>query len=145
MASQQKHLQQTKAQHMNAWNKQWKGYQKQVIKSSIAQMALLDKKQLKTHSLLKKAKSALATQIRTRKIGLADFLHKHHVPGIISPACSCGWHKQTPKHVIMFCRLTNSRRAMFYKAGINSYQALTESPKPLKLLTAWLMKLGILI
>ena len=144
MASQQKHLQQTKAQHMNAWNEQWKGYQKQVIEPSIAQMAPLDKKQLKTHSLLKKAESALATQIRTGKIGLADFLHKRRVPGITSPACPCGWHRQTPEHVIMFCRLTNGRRAMFYEAGTNSCQALTKSPKLLKSLTIWLMKSGIL-
>ena len=144
MTSQWKHLQRIKVQHMNAWNKQWKGYQKQVIKPSIAQMAPLDKKQLKMHSLLKKAKSALATQIRTGKIGLANFFHKRCVPGITSPACPCDWHRQTLEHVIMFCRPTNDRRVMFCKAGTNSYQALTESPKLLKSLIAWLMKSGIL-
>lgn len=144
MTSQRKHLQQTKLQHTNAWNDRWKAYQNQVIEPSIAQMAPLNRNRLKTHSLLKKAESALATQIRTGKIGLADFLYKRRVPGITSPACPCGWHRQTPEHVIMFCRLINGRRAMFCEAGTNSYQALTESPKPLKSLTAWLMKSGTL-
>ena len=44
----------------------------------------------------------------------------------------------------MFCRLVNGRKAMLCEAGTNSYQALTELPKPLKMLTAWLMKLGML-
>ena len=142
--AQRKHFQQMKAQHANNWSESWKTYQNSTIEPSIAQKAFLDKKRLKIHTLLKKAESSLATQIRTGKIGLADFLHKHRVPGITSPACPCGWHRQTPEHVIMFCRLIKGRRAMFREAGTNSYQTLTESPKPLKLLTAWLMKSGTL-
>ena len=143
-ASQQKHLQQIKVRHTNAWINSWKTYQNRVMEPSIAQAAPLDRKRLKVQSLLKKAESALATQIRTGKIGLADFLHKRRVPGVTSPACSCGWHRQTPEHVIMFCRLISGRNAMLREAGTNSYQALTESPKTLKTLTAWLMKLGML-
>ena len=143
-ASQQKHLQQIKVRHANAWINSWKTYQNRVMEPSIAQAAPLDRKRLKVQSLLKKAESALATQIRTGKIGLADFLHKRRVPGVTSPACSCGWHRQTPEHVIMFCRLISGRKAMLRAVGTNSYQALTESPKPLKTLTAWLMKSGML-
>lgn len=119
-----------------------KTYQNNVIEPSIAQAALLDKKWLKTHSLLKKAKSTFATQIQTGKIGLANFLHKHQVSGITSPVCPCGWHKQTLEYVIMFCRLISSKKAMFYEISTNSYQAFIDLPKPLKMLTAWLMKLG---
>ena len=43
------------------------------ISRLIAQTAPLDKNRLKIHSLLKKAESALATQVRTGMIGLADF------------------------------------------------------------------------
>ena len=85
MASQRKHLQQMKLQHTSAWTDSRKTYQQQLIEPSIAQTASLDKKRLKLHSLLKKAESALATQIRTGKIGLADFLHNRRVPGITSP------------------------------------------------------------
>ena len=144
-ASQRKHFQLIKVLHTDTWSSSWKTYQNCVIEPSIAQMTPLNKKRLKIHSLLKKAESALATQIRTGKIGLAEFLHKSRVPRITSPACPCGKHKQTPEHVIMFCRLMKSDRdLMFRDAGTRSYQALTESPKPLKSLTAWLMKSGIL-
>lgn len=43
--------------------------------------------------MLAKAESALAAQIRTEKIGLANFLHRHHEPTVTSPACPCGWHR----------------------------------------------------
>ena len=99
------------------------------------------KKRLKIHTQLKKAESA---QIRTGKIGLADFLYKRRVPSVTSPACSCGWHRQTPEHVIMFCRLIDNREQMFRAAGTSDYQQLTKSSKTLKILTAWLMKTGFL-
>ena len=88
--AQWKHFQQMKAQHANNWSKLWKTYQNSTIEPSIAQKASLDKKQLKIHTLLKKAKSSLATQIRTGKISLADFLHKRRISGITSPACPYG-------------------------------------------------------
>lgn len=88
--------------------------------------------------MLKKAESALANQIRTEKIGLADFL------SFISLACPCGWHRQTPKHVIMFCNLLRGRELMLREAGTNNYRLLTEAPKSLKALTAWLMRSGLL-
>ena len=89
----------------------------------------LSKKRLKIYTQLKKAESALTTQIRTGKIGLADFLYKRRVPSVTSPACSCGWHRQTSEHVIMFCRLIGNREQMFRAAGTSDYQQLTESSK----------------
>ena len=71
--SQRKHLQLLKLQHTKAWIDSWMTYPNRVIEPSIAQAAPLDKKWLKIHLPLKKAESALATQIRTGKIGLADF------------------------------------------------------------------------
>ena len=132
--AQRKHFQQMKARHANTWGESWKTDQNSTIEPSIAHMAFLDKIRLKIHAPLKKAESALATQIRAGKIGLADFLYKRRVPGITSPACPCGWHRQTPEHVIMFCRLMSDRDSMFREAGTESYQALTESPKPLRAL-----------
>lgn len=44
----------------------------------------------------------------------------------------------------MFCRLMSDREVMFRDAGTKNYRVLTESPKPLKLLTGWLMKSGML-
>ena len=115
--SQRKHLQQIKVRHANAWTDSWKTYQNRVIEPSMAQTASLDKKSAEIHSLLKKAESVLATQIRTGKICLADFLRKRRVPGLTSPACPCDWHRQTLEHVIMFCRLMSDRNLMFCESG----------------------------
>ena len=137
-------MQTIKARQMKVWNDSWCAYQNRVIEPSIAQSVPLSKKRLKIHTQLKKAESALTTQIRTGKIGLADFLYKQRVPSVTSPACSCGRHRQTPEHVIMFCRLIDNREQMFRAAGTSDYQQLTESSKTLKILTAWLMKRGLL-
>ena len=42
---------------------------------------------LKLHKDLRKAESALITQIRIRRIGLAAFLNKAKVPGYETPTC----------------------------------------------------------
>ena len=140
----QKQMQTIKARQLKVWNDSWSAYQNRVTEPSIAQSVPLSKKRLKIHTLLKKAESALTTQIRTGKIGLADFLYQRRVPAVTSPACPCGWHRQTPEHVIMFCRLIDNREQMFCAAGTNNYQQLTETSKTLKILTAWLMKTGLL-
>ena len=101
-----------------------------------------EQKTTENTTLLKKAESAQKTQIRTGKIGLANFIYQRRIPAVTSPACPCGWHRQTPEHVIMFCRLIDNREKMFC-AGTNNYQQLTERSKTLKIFTTWLMKTGL--
>ena len=60
--------------HMKIWKSTWATYQNRIPLPTEAQQASLDKKRLKIHSNLAKAESSLATQIRTEKIGLANFL-----------------------------------------------------------------------
>src|SRR6266480_6985275 len=55
---------------------------------------------VKQHAALHKAESAVITQIRTGRIGLAAFLNMVRVPGVESPACQCGWARETAAHVI---------------------------------------------
>lgn len=100
-------------------------------------------KRLKVHILLKKAESALATQSGPKN-WVADFLQRRRVPGFTSPACPCGWHRQTPKHAIMFCSHIADRERMLREAGANNYRVVTDSSKSLKVLTALLIKSGIL-
>lgn len=132
--------------HVDVWTTSWKVYQSHTLKPSVAHAAPLGNKRLSTHALPKNTESALATQIRTGKkwTYIADFLHRRRVPGFTSPTCPCRWHRQTLKHVIMFCRLISGRDLMFREAGMNNYQLLIESPKPMKALTSWLMKSGSL-
>ena len=54
-------------------------------------------------------------------------LYTPRTPAVTSPACPCGWHRQTPEHVIMFSRLIDNREQMFRAASTNNYQQLTET------------------
>ena len=139
-----KQMQTIRARQIKVWNDSWCVYQNRVIEPSIAESVPLSKKRLKIHTQLKKAESALITQIRTTKIGLADYLYKRRVLSVTSPACSCSWHRQTTEHVIMFCRLIDNREQIFRADDTSDYQQLTESSKTLKILTALLMKTGFL-
>ena len=87
------------------WQSSWEAYKSTKSSPTAALTTPLSKKRLCMHEGLAKAESSLATQIRTEKIGLADFLHRRRVPTVTSPACQCGWHRQTAKHIIMFCPL----------------------------------------
>jgi hypothetical protein len=42
---------------------------------------------LKLYEELRKAESALLTQACTKRIGLAEFLHRHKVPGFLTATC----------------------------------------------------------
>ena len=46
---------------------------------------------LQLYANFPKSYSSLLTQILTGKIGLAAFLHQHHIPSVKLPACLCGW------------------------------------------------------
>jgi hypothetical protein len=50
-----------------------------------------------------RAESTVATLLRTEHIGLNDYLCRRRVPGYLKPDCYCGWPRQTPKHIILFC------------------------------------------
>jgi hypothetical protein len=52
---------------------------------------------------LHKAENSIFTQVRTGKIGLADFLHRIGVPEATSPACACGYERETARHTTVFC------------------------------------------
>lgn len=93
-APQRKHLQPIKVRHTDVWTHSWKIYQDRVIGPPIAQTGpILDKKTLlERHTRYwKKAKNALAIQIRIGKTGRADFLHECHVQGCIVSPCLPLW------------------------------------------------------
>lgn len=69
-AARNAHLQSMNVHHMDLWTRSWKKYQNRTDKPSVVQATPLGKNR---SILLRKAESALATQIRTEKIGLADF------------------------------------------------------------------------
>ena len=133
-----------KQRYTDAWQTSWKSYQNLTSTPTPAQAAPLTKTRIKLHETLAKAESALSIQIRSEKIGLADFLFRRRVPDVLTPKCPCGWPKQTAKHVIMFCKLNSNRRSMLRSIGTNNYRLITDSSRAMKLVTAWLMKTGLL-
>lgn len=110
------------------WQSSWSTYQEKHDRyPTTAQTAPLHRKErLDLHANLAKAESSLAVQIGTEKIGFAQFLHRQHVPAVTSPACDCGWHSQTAKHVIRHCNIRPYRRRML---DTTDYRSLVTTPK----------------
>lgn len=83
----------------------------------------------KLHRGLHKAESSLAIQLRT-EVGFAAFLHARRVPGVLSPACQCGWRRQDPKHIIMFCPdHAATRDRLFEEAGTRQCEVMLAAKK----------------
>lgn len=102
-------------------------------------------KRLKLHEGLTKAQSSLAIQLRTRKIGLRQFLYDRHVPTVPSPACDCGWHSQTVDHILLYCpRYTRSRPRLLECAATRDLGTMLSTNQGLKAATTWMMELDIL-
>ena len=130
--------------HFNLWQWRisWEAYKSTKPNPTAALATPLNKKRLRIHEGLAKAESSLATQIRTEKIGLADFLHRRRVPTVASPACPCGWHRQTAKHIIMFCPMYNFGSRGSIGAPAN-YTKLINTAHDLKNITSRLIKAGL--
>ena len=72
---------------------------------------------LRLYEKLTRAEGSALCQARTEKIGLQRFLFQRKVPGIASPACSCGRGDQTAAHLFVECAdevYTRSLRAFGY-------------------------------
>jgi hypothetical protein len=54
------------------------------------------------HNALTKAESIVDALVLTG-VGFNAFLHHIRVSRIDIPVYSCGWHKQTPEHMVVFC------------------------------------------
>lgn len=126
------------------WRRRWKKYQSNIRGTpSTAQTGEINKARIKIHDGLTKAESSLTTQIRREKIGFADFLHNIGVPTVASPACTCGWNRQTPKHVIMFCT-NHARKDMLEACKSTDFKLITGKSRNLKIVTKWLMRTKLL-
>ena len=105
----------------------------------------LGQQQDKLHQGLCKAESFLAIQLRMEKVGFAVFFHACRVPGVISLACRCGWQKENPKHVIIFCPDQVHHRCRLYKAaGTNQYEQMMSMGKGLQAVARWVISKSLL-
>ena len=105
-----------------------------------------DRKVLKLHAQLQKAESAMITQIRTGRIGLAAFLNKMRVPDYPSPICPCGRARETATHVIAHCERFAERRNRLRdpRTGQIDTRALASKPGNTQLLVRWFIQLRTL-
>ena len=61
-------------------------------------------------------------QLRSGKIGFNYFLYRIRVPGVLSPACQCGWREQDSKHITLFYPdYAEGRAEIFRKAGTECF------------------------
>ena len=99
----------------------------------------------KLHQGLRKAESSLAVQLRTEKVGFAAFLYERKVPGVLSPACECGWRRQDPKHIIVFCpNHAATRNRLYEEAGTRHYKEMLATKRGLRAVAGWVMREGLL-
>ncbi len=94
---------------------------------------------LRLHKHLKKAESAVLVQARTGRIGLAHFLHKAKVPGIIAPSCACEQGTETAEHVLLHCQFEAERRNWQRGASLRD---LVSNQRNTKHVAKWLIQSG---
>jgi hypothetical protein len=135
-----------KQRQHKTWKSRWKSYTKnlRIIVIISSQREFLDKMRLKVHEKLSKVESALITQIRTKKIEFADFLHKRKVSRMKHARCSWEWHRQIAKHVIMFYSMMKDKTNMLRVVDSNDYARLTRFSAVMKAIIKWIMKHNLL-
>jgi hypothetical protein len=102
-------------------------------------------KRLKLHEKLIKFESSLATQIRTQRIELTDYLFNKRVSEIVSFACFCDWIKQNVKHIVLQCLdYTQSRSSMLREENTTDFRRLMIIVKKIKTMINWFMKTDLL-
>ena len=126
------------------WKERWTEQTRQEGRP-VAQSSPWNPKIRHLHSDLPKPQSTLLTLLRTEHIGLEDYLSRRKVPDHPSPACPCGWHRQTPKHILLFCPHFQAGRAqMLHTAQTTDYRTLLTIEKGVQAATEWFLKLGLL-
>lgn len=130
------------------WKARWTKYQQQTSaaannnKLSVAVCAAWTPK-LRTKENLTRAESTVATLLRTEHIGLNDYLCRRRVPGYSKPDCDCGWPRQTPKHIILFCPTQMTGRVeMLSEAKTTDYTKLLSTEAGLRAVTKWFLRAG---
>lgn len=103
----------------------------------------------RTKENLTRAESIVATRSRTEHIGLNDYLFRRRVSGYSRPDCDCGWPRQTPKHIVLFCPTHTTRRAemlaeMLAEAKTTNYAELLSTEAGLRAVTKWILQRDVI-
>jgi hypothetical protein len=90
-----------KKQTKQAWGVKWRKGTKG--RATYRHTPIPTKKVLRLQEGLTKRESALLVQMRTKKIGLSDFLFTRRVSDVASPHCDCGARRQTVAYILLHC------------------------------------------
>jgi hypothetical protein len=88
---------------LEAWRQRWR---ETIRKSRRGDLAARREPNLTNHKVyrdLYKHQAFVLMQIRTKCVGMADFLFQRYVPDVPTPLYSCGKALETPEHVLLHC------------------------------------------
>jgi hypothetical protein len=130
----------------NKWKQIWIAYQTKHSRDLCLTLTNdITIKRLKLHEKLIKFESSLATQIRTRRIELTDYLFNRRVSKIVSFTCFCDWIKQNVKHIVLQCSdYTQNRDSMLRKENTTNFRRFMIIVKKIKTMINWFMKTNLL-
>jgi hypothetical protein len=126
---------------LNKWTERWEGLHRS--HSEVIEQPP-HKAVLNLHQGLHKAESSIFVQLRTGKIGLADFLHKANVPGYDTPQCPCGQARETPAHITIFCARFQRLRRELLMNGRLDFGSLLSTKEGVRRISRWWLRRGIL-
>jgi hypothetical protein len=128
------------------WKQIWAAYQTKHSRNFC--LTLTDDitvKRLKLHEKLTKFESSLATQIRTNRIELIDYLFSRKVSKVISSTCFCDWIRQNVKHIVLQCLdHSQKRNNMLRENDTTNFRRFMIIVKNVKTMINWFMKTSLL-
>jgi hypothetical protein len=128
------------------WKQIWAAYQTKYRRNFC--LTLTDDitiKRLKLHEKLTKFESSLATQIRTNRIELTDYLFNKRVLIVVSSTCFCDWIRQNVKHIVLQCfNHSQKRDNMLRKNDTTNFKRFMIIVKKIKTMINWFMKTSLL-
>ena len=96
----------------------------------------------KLYEGLSKAQATALFLLRTEVIGLNAWLASIQVPNV-TPACPCGWVKQTVQHVMLQCPRYN-RIDLIQRCGTERLEQILIRPDYARYAARWFIRTGIL-
>ena len=80
--------------------------------------------------------------MRSEVIGLNAWLASIQVPEV-NPACRCGWHTQTVRHVLLYCQRYN-RVNLLLACGTERLGEILSQPACAKYAARWFIRSGVM-
>jgi hypothetical protein len=96
----------------------------------------------KLYADLPKAQATALFLMRTEVIGLNSWLAGIGVPGTL-PQCSCGWHAQTVRHVLLHCPRLD-RAQLLQQCQTEVMEEILGNPEKAKHAARWLVASGVM-